>query len=153
MDITTSALRSACILGLFELAPMATGDVGSAVTAADNSASWWRTQALAYGLETDARKRFKKWAGDRSIVLGGTASAHNRLFSVAFTARIAGDFGGWRSYSSLLAQTDLVTPPDGTVNVGNSLDMMRQCGDKKSLKLAINKVRADGPLQALAELA
>ncbi|MFF0911849.1 DUF4365 domain-containing protein [Microbacterium enclense] len=153
LDITTSALRSACVLGLFDLAPVHGGDVGSAVTAADNSASWWRTHSVAYGLEADAKKRFKKWAGDRSIVFGGTSSAHNDLFSAAFTARMAGDFGSWRSYTSLLAQTDLTTPPEGDYTAATSLDSLRQVGDAKTLTLVVRKVRSDGPLGVLAELA
>lgn len=152
-DLTTSALRAACVLGLFELAPMLSGDVGSAVTAADNSASWWRRNSVAAGLETDAKKRFNKWARDRSIVIGGVDSAHNNLFSAALTARLAADFGGWRGYTSLLVQTDLVTPPHDLTDVANSLDSFRQTGDKKSLKLAVRKVREDGPLGALAHLA
>ncbi|MBU4188899.1 MAG: DUF4365 domain-containing protein [Actinobacteria bacterium] len=152
-DITTSALRSACVLGLFDLAPIHSADIGSAVTAADNSAAWWRTQIVASGLESDAKKRFKKWARDRSIVFGGAASAHNDLFSAALTARLAGSFGAWRSYASLLAQIDLVTPPDGDADVAISLDSLRQSGDTKTLKLAIQKVRADGPMKAIADLA
>ena len=152
-DITTSALRSACVLGLFELAPGLSGDVGAAVTAADNSAAWWRTQSVSSGLEADAKKRFTKWARDRSIVFGGAASAHNDLFSAALTARLAGSFGAWGSYASLLAQLDLVTPPDGAANLATSLDSLRQVGDSKTLELAIRKVRADGPIRALADLA
>jgi hypothetical protein len=152
-DITTSALRSACVLGLFDLAPILSGDIGSAVTAADNSAAWWRTQSVATGLESDAKKRFTKWARDRSIVFGGAASAHNDLFSAALTARLAGSFGAWRGYASLLAQIDLVTPPDSDADVAVSLDLLRQCGDTKTLELAIQRVRADGPMKAIANLA
>lgn len=152
-DITTSALRSACVLGLFDLAPGLSGDIGSAVTAADHSAAWWRTQSVANGLEKDAEKRFKAWARDRTIVFGGAAAAHNELFSAALTARLAGNFASWRGYASLLAQIDLVTPPNGDSDVLASLDSLRKAGDKKTLELAIRKIRADGPLKALADLA
>jgi len=151
-DLITSALRSACILGLFDLAPGLSGDVAAAVAAADNSVSWWRTHSAAHGLEVDAKKRFKKWAGNKSITIGGIASAHNDLFSAAWTARLAGDFGSWRAYTSLLAQTDLVTPPEGS-EVHTSLDSLRQIGDSKLLKLALQKVRADGPVSELSAVA
>ncbi|MDQ4500754.1 DUF4365 domain-containing protein [Sinomonas sp. ASV322] len=153
LDLTTSALRAACILGLFDLSPVLSGDVAAAVTAADNSASWWRTHSAAHGLEVDAEKRFKKWAGDTAIMIAGTESAHNDLFSAALTARLAGDFGSWRGYMGLLAQTDLVTPPDGDADVHTSLESLRQIGDTDALKLALQKVRADGPVSELSALA
>lgn len=152
-DITTSALRSACVLGLFELAPLHRGDVAAAVTAADNSSAWWRTQAVASGLESYARKSFKKWARDRSITFGGGGTTHNSLHSAALTARLGGDFGGWRGYVSLLAQTDLVSPPDASHSIANSLDTLRSIGDKANLKLALSKVIQDGPMAAVTELA
>ncbi|KRD50556.1 DUF4365 domain-containing protein [Microbacterium sp. Root280D1] len=152
-DITTSALRSACVLGLFELAPLLQGDVAAAVTAADNSSAWWRTQSVASGLESYAKKSFKKWARDKSITFGGEGAAHNSLHSAAMTARLAGDFGGWRGYASLLAQTDLVSPPDESHSIANSLDSLRSVGDKANLRLALSKVLHDGPMHAVAELA
>lgn len=152
-DITTSALRSACVLGLFELAPLHQGDVAAAVTAADNSSAWWRTQSVAHGLESYAKKSFKKWARDKSITFGGEGVAHNRLHSAALTARLAGDFGGWRGYTSLLAQTDLVSPPDASHSISSSLDTLRSVGDKANLTLALSKVLQDGPMVAVAELA
>lgn len=151
-DITTSALRSACVLGLFELAPLHHGDVAAAVTAADNSSSWWRTQSVAHGLESYAKKSFKKWARDRSITFGGEGAAHNSLHTAGLTARLAGDFGGWRGYASLLAQTDLVSPPDASHSIANSLDTLRSVGDKANLRLALSKVLHDGPMVAVAEL-
>lgn len=153
-DITVSALRSACILGLFELAPVFSQDVSSVVTAADNTVAWWRTHPVARGLEVDARGRFKRWSGDRSITIGGVTSAHNFLFSAALTGRFAGDFFSWRNYSSLLAQTELISSSNGNPDdIGASLDLLRQIGDTKSLKLAVRKIRADGPLDALISLA
>lgn len=152
-DITTSALQSACVLGLYELTDQVERDVGRVVTAADNSSAWWRTQPVAHGLESHAKKSFKKWARDQSISFGGQSVTHNNIHSAALTARLSGDFSGWRGYVSLLAQTDLLMPPDSSHSIAESLDSLRSVGDKSSLKLALTKVLQDGPMLAIADVA
>ena len=150
-DVTTSALRAAGVLAIFEMAPSMSGDVGSAVVAADTSLSWWRTHLVSHALENVLKRTFKKWARDRSITFGATDVSHNRLFAAALTARLAGNFGAWKSDSSLMAQVDLAVPLSGEAKPAGSLELLRKVGDNKTLELALRHLRDSGPLSAVTE--
>lgn len=151
-DVTVSALRSAALWSLFELTNRFDADLSKVAPAMDTATAWWRNQATASGLEDAAERIFNLWGRDKSIRFGGANIAHNELFSASLTARLAGDHGSWRSTLGLMAIVDLSTHGANGPSVADSLDSLRRAGGEDQLRLALAKIRDDGPLADLSHL-
>lgn len=148
-NVTVSAVRSAVLWSMFELTDRWDADLSKVVPAMDTAAGWWRNQSVARGLEDAAERNFEAWARDQSVRFGDSHIAHNELFSAALTARLAGDHGSWRSSLGLLAKVDLSTHREGGPPIRDSLDALRNAGGDTQLRLALLKIRDDGPLDEL----
>ncbi|WP_415854037.1 DUF4365 domain-containing protein [Sinomonas sp. G460-2] len=148
-DVTVTAVRSALIWSIFELTDRFDTDLSTVLPAMDTATGWWRNQAMASGLRDAAERTFEAWGRDSSVRFGDGNTAHNELFSASLTARLAGDHASWRSAIGLLAMVDLCSDRPG-LSVKDSLGVLRQAGGESQLRLAIARVRDDGPLADLA---
>jgi len=149
-DVTVSALRSSILWSLFDLSDRESVDLSAVVPGMDTTTSWWRTQSVVSGLESWTRRVFRTWGRDRAKRFATANTAHNELFSASLIARLAGDNAGYRSAASFMAMADLAAPADLNPSVKSSLETLRETGSEEELKLAIGRVRDEGPLADLA---
>lgn len=145
-----SAIRSAGILALFDLAPDS-GDLAAAVQAFDTTLSWWRAQQFEAALNDYLRRGFRRWANDRSRTLGGGDVTHNELVSAEWSARLVGNQRASRYARYLRSVAGLSAP--GVANVGPSqyLELLRRSGYPDELALAVRNFRSAGPLDVVAD--
>ncbi|WP_256921990.1 DUF4365 domain-containing protein [Leifsonia sp. NCR5] len=148
-DVTVSALRSSILWSLYELSDRESLDLSAVAPGMDTTTSWWRTQSVASGLESWTTRVFRGWGRDRAKRFGGSNAAHNELFSAALIARLAGDSSGYRSATTYMAMVDLAVPAEVNPPVSASLDSLRECGSEEELKLAIGRIKDEGPLADL----
>jgi hypothetical protein len=149
-SLVNSAIRSAGILALFESARGLSGDVEAAVTAADNTLSWWQTQQLESALNPFLRRSFLSWARDRSISFGTADTTHNELVGAELSARLVGNRRSSRYSAYLRAIANLSLPSGDHARPEEQLDVLRAAGYTKELSLAIHRFRAEGPLHVVA---
>jgi hypothetical protein len=151
-DVTVSAIRSAAISALYELSDAIPLDLSEILTAMDTTAGWWRSQLSAAGLESAAKRYFKAWARDRSIVFGATDVPHNKLLASALVARLTGAHGSWRAAMTLMAMVDLSSERPQESRPLEALDSLRRAGNVDLLSLAIKRIRDEGPYVDLVDL-
>ncbi|MFF2347674.1 DUF4365 domain-containing protein [Pseudarthrobacter sp. NPDC058119] len=149
-NVTVSAIRSAVLWSMFELTDRGDSDLSKVVAAMDTAAGWWRNQSVARGLEDAAERNFEAWGRDQSVRFTDSHIAHNELFSAALTARLAGDHSSWRSSLGLLAMVDLSSQRGSGAQIRDGLDALRNAGGDSQLRLALSKIRGEGPLDELA---
>jgi hypothetical protein len=128
-------------------------NVEDVITGADTAASWWRTQTMSWALSVFADRSFKAWAKDSAVVIigGGTDTINSQLLAASLSANYAGDHGDWRHLSALLGQDKLLRldryadPEEAYAG----LETLRLAGDESALKLAVQRLAADGPATAI----
>lgn len=154
-DVTAAAIAGSGAIVLFNTASWQEQRVSTVVAAADTTASWWRAQITATGLEAVTERGFSAWARDRSVTIAAEDVANNRLLSSALLASNAADHGGWRHLSGLLGQDMLMrldrhSDPE---QVEEALGTLRLAGAEKAIKLAVPQLVANGPAFGVAEAA
>ena len=160
-DITASALAAAAAWLLFAttlLVPHKVDEwalgLAETLTASDTAVSWWRSQRVSWGLQEVEGEWFKSWAQDRSrtVIEGGGPNALD-LFAAEFSADITGEHSSWQAMSALAARQRLMgaeSTNDQVFEMVEGLDALRRSGDHRSLKLAVERLHRDGPLEAVS---
>ena len=160
-DITASALAAAAAWLLFattRLVPHKVDEwsrgLAETLTASDTAVLWWRSQKVSWGLQAVEGEWFKSWAQDRSytVIEGGGPNALD-LFAAEFSADITGEHSNWRAMSALAARQRLMgasTSNNQVFELKEGLDALRRSGDHQSLKLAVERLHRDGPLEAVS---
>jgi hypothetical protein len=154
-DVTATAIAGAGAIMLFNSAPWQDQRVSGVIGAADTTASWWRAQITAVGLEALTERSFSAWAHDRSVTIAREDVANNRLISASLLASNAADHGGWRHLSCLLGQ-DMLMRLDRHADphdVEDALGTLRLAGAEKAIKLAVPQIVANGPAAGVTEVA
>ncbi len=152
-NVTVSAIMAAAVSVLFELSDPFAPPLETLLPAIDNTASWWRSQSTAVGLEAAVKEQFRNWTREKSATLGGGNTAHNKLFSSALIARLSGSHGRWRAAASLQAKVDLCIQARRPISAVDSLDLLRRAGDHDALSKAITRIKLYDDPRVLVELA
>jgi hypothetical protein len=149
-DASATAIAGASAQLVFTLSDFGDSDLAQVITAGDSTATWWRTQVLAWGLGHEADQRFIAWAGDEA-----TESGWRELRAASLMAGFTADQGGWRRSTSLIGRHRLMltTPRSSTDDVAGNLTILRLSGDEQNLKLATAQVGLDGPAAAATAVA
>lgn len=149
-DVTAAAIAGTSAQTSFRASGWMQGDLANIIQRSDNSASWWRTQVMSYGLSAHLAEQFLSWSEDASIRIGNSDATHSRLLSAALLASCAGDHDGWRSASGALAEHFLVTTdPSGEPDrVAGFLTLLRRSGDSTDTGRATRHVVRRGPPMA-----
>jgi len=150
-SLTNSAIRSAGILAQFETAPGWSGDVESAVQAADSTLGWWQTQQIESALNIYLNRSYKKWARDRSVTFGASDSTHNNLLSAELTARLLVNRRSSNYATYLRAIANLSLPAGDHAKPTEQLNQLRTAGYADQLDLAIRRFRDSGPLAIVSD--
>lgn len=160
-DITASALAAAAAWLLFattRLVPHKVDEwalgLAETLTASDTAVSWWRSQRVSWGLQEVEGEWFKSWAQDRTytVIAGGGPNALD-LFAAEFSADITGEHSNWQALSALAARQRLMgaaSTSNQVFELAEGLDALRRSGDHRSLKLALERLHRDGPLEAVS---
>lgn len=160
-DITASALAAAAAWLLFATTRLVSHNadewglgLAETLTASDTAVSWWRSQRVSWGLQAVEGGWFKSWAQDRShtLIEGGGPNAPD-LFAAEFSADITGEHSNWRAMSALAARQRLMgasTSNNHIFELTEGLDALRRSGDNQSLKLAVERLHRDGPLEVVS---
>ena len=149
-DVTAAAIAGACAVTSFRATGWMKGDIAKMIERSDNSASWWRTQVMSYGLSAHLSEEFQAWSEDPSIRIVGQDMAHKRLLSAALLASCAGDHDGWRGATGALGEHFLIAT-DATDNaeaVAGRLTLLRLSGDSTSTSRATRRIVRRGPTMA-----
>jgi hypothetical protein len=149
-DASATAIAGAAAQLVFTLSDFDDTDLARVITASDSTATWWRTQVLAWGLGHESDQRFVAWAG-------GHASGRglNELRAASLMSGFTGDQGGWRRAISLVGRHRLLltTAASPTEEVAGHLRLLRLAGDERNLKAATAHVQSDGPAAAATTVA
>jgi hypothetical protein len=148
--LVNSAIRSAGIVALFDMAPFLTGDVASAVQASDTTLSWWRNHQVESALNSYLRNAFKRWADDGSVTFGQSDSTHNDLVSVQLSARLLGNRRSARYATYLRSIANVSLPRGPHAKPEDQFDALRSSGYRADLETALKRFRRDGPLDTLS---
>jgi Domain of unknown function (DUF4365) len=146
-DVTATAIAGAAAIKLYNSASWGEQSVSTVISAADTTASWWRAQITAVGLEAVTERSFSAWASDRTVTITREDVANNRLISAGLLASNAADHGGWRHLAGLLGQ-DMLMRLDRHADpehVDDALGTLRLAGAEKAIKLAVPQLVANGP--------
>jgi hypothetical protein len=154
-DVTATAIAGVAASLLFNASAWGERDIEQVITNTDTAAAWWRTQTTSGGLSALALREFKGWARDRSVTLGGGDEVNDPLFAGSLMANLLGDHGTWRFLSGLLGKQALLRLDRGSdvEAVRSCLETLRIAGDESGLTLAVNRVVANGPADAVTLLA
>jgi hypothetical protein len=150
-DVTASAIAGSAALLLFNSSGWDSVNIGGTVQGSDTTASWWRAQTTAGGLEAIAEREFKSWSRDTSVTVGGEDTANNQLLAASLSAGHAGDHGGWRRLMGLLGR-DALMRLDRHADPGRlreGIAALRVAGDENAMKLAVRRLVADGPASSV----
>jgi Domain of unknown function (DUF4365)/HEAT repeats len=149
-DASATAIAGASAQLVFALSDFGDSDLAQVITASDSTATWWRTQVLAWGLGHEADQRFIAWAGGQASERG-----QNELRAASLMAGFTADQGGWRRMTSLIARHQLLltTATSSTEDVASHLTVLRLSGDERNLQAASAHVELDGPAGAVAAAA
>jgi len=148
--LVNSAIRSAGIVALFDMAPFMTGDVAAVVQASDTTLSWWRNHQVENALNRYLRNSFKRWSDDGSVTFSQSDSTNNDLFSAQLSARLLGNRRSERYAAYLRAIANLSLPRGSHVKAEDQFDALRSSGYQTDLVAALNRFRRDGPLDPLS---
>jgi tetratricopeptide (TPR) repeat protein len=154
-DVTATAITGVAAALLFNASAWGQRDIEAVITNTDTAAAWWRTQTMSGGLSALALREFKGWARDRSVTLGGSDEVNDQLFAASLMANLLGDHGTWCFLSGLLGKQALLRLDRGSEveAVRSSLETLRIAGDEGGLTLAVNRVIANGPADAVTLVA
>lgn len=148
--LVNSAIRSAGIVALFDMAPFLTGNVAAVVQASDTTLSWWRNHQVENALNSYLRNSFKRWADDGSVTFGQSDSTHNDLFSAQLSARLLGNRRSARYATYLRAIANLSLPRGPHSKPEDQFEALRSAGYQADLVAALKRFRRDGPLDPLS---
>ena len=148
--IVNSAIRSAGILALFNMAPLLSGDVAAAVQASDTTLSWWQTQQVENALNRYLRNAYSGWVDDGTVTFGQSDSTHNDLYSAELAARLLGNRRSSQYATYLRSIANLTSPRGPHAAPAIQLEALRRSGYKKEMAAALKRFRRDGPLAPLA---
>lgn len=149
-DVTASAVAGVAAGILWSISRWNADDLQETITGLDTLAAWWRTQCIAAGSNAVIGREFRTWAQDRSIRFSENV-ANNRLYAGALLASQLGDHSAWRLLSSLNAQQRFlcVSRTADIDQVRGFLSELRNAGDHKALKLAVQHLLSEGPAEAV----
>lgn len=151
-DITATAIAGVAAMIVFSTSSWGERNVEAVIRGTDTAATWWRTQAMAWGLSAFVDQSFDAWAQDTTeVLLGGRSPVDEQLMAVTLAASYLGDHGAWRHAESLLArhrlmQLDHTAKPD---HVRGGLDILRRAGAEAEIARAVRRIVANGPATAI----
>jgi hypothetical protein len=151
-DPTAGMLSGVASDLLFSLSGWDSESLAATVRSRDTAGSWWRSQAMTSGLAKHLEEAFKTWSNDQSVTFGASDQTWAKLRSASLISGHAADTPNWRYESSLLAQHVLMLEPDDS-HVASALDLLRNAGAEKELKLVIGRILEYGPTEALRSIA
>ena len=152
-DETAKAFDAAARWHLFSLDPLGAA-YGRAMEAPDNEAQRWRTAEVSAALSEAQDNQFRSWAEPDSIVVFGQERAPLGLFAAELNADLAGGHGDWKARAATWGRHRLMRAADSRDEQNElfeGLELLRICGDSRSLESAANRIHRAGPIGALAE--
>lgn len=151
LDPTAMAIAASAAGILFRASGWLQPTSGS-VWSNDTAAGWWRSQTIAYGLETFLNDRFALWATESPYAPGHFSDTWRQLRTATLLSGFAGDHLSWQTEYSQLAQYTLQTHPTGRLSSETCeglLTDLRLAGDDDSVKQCVQKLLMAGPQEAV----
>lgn len=150
-DVTASAIAGVAAILLFNTSSLGQHDIEQVVIAADTAAAWWQTQTTSLALFPLVDRTFRAWASDIPTTRGAEDVVNNQLVAAALIAGNVSDHSAWCSSFALLGKDTLMrldrhAEPE---EASRGLNTLRLAGDEKALRLAVERLAADGPSAAV----
>ena len=154
-DPTAVALRSSALHLLDHPGRWGNPDHFEAMIRADDTAPrWWRGEQRSWALSGFLDDRFHDWADRPGKAHKHERGAWRRLRSLVLIAGVLGDQRAWRNATNQLAQFELMTTDLDSLDVDHVATVLRDLrlsGSTDELKLAVDKLEADGPCGAVTQ--
>ena len=150
-DVTASAIAGSAGILLFNTASWGQHDIADVVASADTAAGWWQTQTTSRALFEWAHRSFRTWAQDPSVTIAAEDVINNQLVAASLLASHAGEQADWCSITALVGRDQLVRL-DRHARAEDAvagLTTLRLTGHKQPLKLAVQRLAANGPARAV----
>lgn len=114
-----------------------------------NLGSLWRTESVSSALGTDLDNRFKEWANNQVVHLGGRPrTGFTELNAAAASAAFAGSWRSWRQLSGQAARITLTTSVDSG-DCDTALRALTRAGMAKEAQQSAKKMWLNGPIAGL----
>jgi hypothetical protein len=152
VDPTAMAIAASAAGILFRASGWLQQPNSGSVSSNDTAAGWWRSQTIAYGLETFLNDRFALWAAESTDAPRHFSDTWRQLRTATLLSGFAGDHPSWRTEYAQLAQYTLQSYPTGQLSsetYGGLLTDLRLAGDDDSVKQCSQKLLMAGPQDAV----
>lgn len=123
----------------------------AAVVNGDTVAAWWRSQEIVSAGNELAEREFSRWARDTSVNFAREDGVANRLLATEIEATHALDQGGWANRQLAIGRDFLLRLDrhSEAAEAAEGLAALRRSGNAKALRLAVSRLLADGPAEAV----
>lgn len=153
-DVTASAITAAVEWHLSISGSAEDRDYRPTAVASDTTVSWWRSQQAGWGLASAVDLGFRQWAQELSVSIAGIQDhGAMELFGAELCADLVGEHAAWKRFASLGARLRIqhaIESSDMKAELIEGLDALRRSGDAKSLRLAIEPLLWEGPIDTAA---
>lgn len=152
-DVTAAAIAGSGAALVFRTSGLFEGDVATTITASDTETSWWRAQAMSWGLASMFDESFRRWTRNDNEIRFGAASPADRLRGVSLVDGLTALHDSWCHTTSLLAKWHLISDRLSVEDAAGCLTDLRRAGDTKSVTAAVAHLLEAGPAVAVREAA
>jgi hypothetical protein len=152
-DVTAAAIAGSGAALMFRTSGPFGGDVATTVTASDTESSWWRSQAMSWGLGSVFDESFRLWTRNDNEIRFGASSPTDRLRGVSLVDGLTALHDSWCYTTSLTAKWHLMSDDLSVEAAANCLTDLRRAGDAKAVAAAVAHLLESGPAVAVREAA
>ncbi len=148
-DVTAAAIATGGASLVFRAADVVTGNVAAYISSSDTEASWWRAQAISWGLSTLFDESFRRWGGPRRELRISNDNGAYRLRGVSLVAGFTPLHGAWCDAISTLAKSDLMSGALTIADAATDLTDLRLSGRVKAIERGVANLLKYGPAEAV----
>jgi hypothetical protein len=152
-DVTAAAIAGSGASLVFRTSNLFEGDVATTITASDTESSWWRAQAVSWGLSSMFDESFRRWTRNDNEFRFGYDSPTYRLRGVSLVDGFTALHESWCSTTSLLARWELMSGNLSVTAAHRCLTDLRRAGDVKAVAAAVAHLLEAGPAKAVRDAA
>jgi hypothetical protein len=151
-DATADAINAGAAALISSISGLGSpADFEAAIVNGDTVAAWWRSQEIVSAGNALAEREFSEWAGDTSVTFAREDGVANRLLATEIETTHALDQGGWANRQLAIGRDFLLRLDrhSEAAQAAEGLAALRRSGNTKALRLAVSRLLADGPAEAV----
>lgn len=152
-DVTAAAISGSGAALVFRTSDLLKGDLAATIAAADTETSWWRAQAISWGLNSLFNESFRDWTRNENETRFMNGDPSDRLRGVTLVDGFTALHDGWCHTKSLLAKWELMSGSLSCDEAVGCLTDLRRTGDRNAVAAAVAHLLEAGPASAVRDAA